>query len=140
MKHLPLIIVTLIAATLFACNGDGSTEYDGELCRELSIKIESRDSLTSSDYSEMIAQDEAILRYLVARTKELSELPDSSRCNAWRNLTASPEYLERFGYMFTLGSALYTADRNGTLDSRNANRFKALDKYNEELAAYSDRY
>lgn len=88
----------------------------------------------------MISQDEAILQYLVERTKEISELPDSVRSNAWRNLTANPEYLERFGYMFTLGSALYSAERNGSLDKSNSKKFEALDRYNEDLIRYSERY
>ena len=47
--------------------------------------------------------------------------------------------MERFGYMFTLGSALYQADADGKLDAENKKRYDALDKYNRELAEYSER-
>lgn len=123
-----------------ACSYTASTHYDGELCRDLSAKIESRDSLTSRDYSDMIGQNEAILQYLVDRSRSIAELPDSMRSAAWRSLTADPEYLERFGYMFTIGSALYRADNDGRLDSRNAANYAALDKYNEQLIEYSERF
>ena len=139
MKYLPLVTL-IFAAAFWACSGSGLTDYDPDLCRDLSVKIENRDSLTQSDYSKMIEQDGAILRYLVDRTREVCEQPDSLRFSAWRTLTADPAYLERFGYMFTLGSSLYRADANGLLDSRNAENYRALGSYNEQLAEYSDRY
>lgn len=140
MKRFLPLLPALFILVLACCSGGAGAAYDSGLCHDLSIKIESRDSLTSKDYSEMISQDEAILQYLVERTKEISELPDSVRSNAWRNLTANPEYLERFGYMFTLGSALYSAERNGSLDKSNSKKFEALDRYNEDLIRYSERY
>lgn len=137
--NIALLFAALILA-LAGCSGGSSTAYDSELCSELSVKIERRDSLSQKDYSKMIGQDEAILKYIVARSKEIAALPDSSRVGAWRALTADPEYLERFGYLFTIGSALYNAERKGTLNSSNARRYAALDKYNEDLTAYSERY
>lgn len=136
LPHLSALFIFIVSC----CSGGSGAAYDSELCRNLSIKIERRDSLTSEDYSEMIAQDEAILQYLVERTKEISEQPDSTRSDAWRTLTADPEYLERFGYMFTLGSALYKAERNGSLDKGNSKKYEALDKYNEELVRYNERF
>lgn len=140
MKHIAIILVAVLAI-LSSCSGEHiASDYDGELCRDLSIKIERRDSLTQHDYSRMIAQDEAILQYLVDRSREICEQPDSLRTEAWRMLTADPEYLERFGYMFTIGSSLYRAQQQGLLDESNNEAYDALDKYNEELASYSDRF
>ena len=53
---------------------------------------------------------------------------------------AEPEYLERFGYMFTLGSALYQAEIRGRLNEDNAEAYGALDDYNSLLADYTDRF
>lgn len=114
--------------------------YDSDVCAGLSVKIEDRDSLTQDDYARMIAQNEAILQYLIDRTSKISELPDSSRYTAWRMLISEPEYLERFGYMFTIGSALYQADMSGRLDEDNAEAYAALDDYNVKLADYTDRF
>lgn len=138
-----LFILPFLALLLANCGKDSvafSKGYDADLCSELSTKIERRDSLSQEDYSRMIAQNEAILQYLIDRTSKISELPDSCRYPAWRTMTAEPEYLERFGYMFTLGSALYQADINGRLDEDNAEAYAALDDYNTKLADYSDRF
>lgn len=113
-------------------------DYDSALCADLSAKIERRDSLSQQDYRNMIAQNEAILKYLIDRTSAISELPDSCRYPAWRAMTAEPEYLERFGYMFTLGSALYQAELNGKLDEDNTEAYDELDDYNTRLADYTD--
>lgn len=142
MKHLFYIILTALIPIFPSCSGSGqiASDYDGNLCRDLSVKIENRDSLSQSDYAEMIAQNKAILQYLVNSTKEISELPDSIRNHRWRLLTATPEYLEKFGYMFTIGSSLYRADNAGLLDKKNAKEYHDLDRYNEDLAKYSERY
>lgn len=100
--------------------------------------IDGRDSLTQADYTAMIAQSEDILKFLIKRTKDISDEPESMRPGAWRQLLADPEYLERFGYMFTLGSALYQADTSGRLDADNARRFASLDNYNQVLAELCD--
>ncbi len=138
-----LLLIPLMTMLLAGC-GKASRlfpkGYDAETCAALSTKIERHDSISQEDYSHMIAQNEAILQYLIDRTSAISELPDSCRYPAWRTLTAEPEYLERFGYMFTLGSALYQADINGKLDKDNAEAYEALDKYNSKLADYTDRF
>lgn len=139
MKHVILLTVITFCLLTVGCSGGGQ-DYDSAKCLTLAEKIETDGDLTSDDYTEMIDQNEAILQYLVEKSREISEMPDSTRVGAWRALTAEPEYLERFGYMFTLGSALYDAERNGTLSRRNANRLKALDKYNEALASYCERF
>lgn len=123
-----------------ACSGhDWHRPYDSEVCSQLSVKIDSRQPLTQEDYASMIAQNEDILKYIIERSRDISEMPDSTRPGAWRDLLADPEYLERFGYMFTLGSALYQADADGLLDDDNAKHYAELDRYNEDLVAITDR-
>ena len=87
----------------------------------------------------MIGQNEAILQYLIEQSKKIADEPQDERNGSWRTLLADPDYMERFSYMFTLGSALYQADVDGCLDSRNKELYHKLDKYNQELADYSDR-
>ncbi len=67
-----------------------------ELCEELAVKIERRDSLSQKDYRAMIAQNEAILIYLIEQSKKISEEPAPDRSGSWRQLLADPEYMERF--------------------------------------------
>lgn len=142
MKHLFYIIFASLIPTLPSCSNSGQviSGYDKDLCHDLSVKIENRDSLTQEDYAELIEQNRAILQYLVNCSKEISELPDSIRNQRWRTLTATPEYLEKFGYMFTIGSSLYRADNAGLLDKENEKEYRSLDRYNEDLAKYSERY
>lgn len=138
-----LIFLTVVLIMLVSCGKKSVSVpkgYDPDVCAGLSVKIEDRDSLTQDDYARMIAQNEAILQYLIDRTSKISELPDSSRYTAWRMLISEPEYLERFGYMFTIGSALYQADMSGRLDEDNAEAYAALDDYNVKLADYTDRF
>lgn len=137
-----LIISVSVILLLSACGrsaGRAEAEYSSEVCDELAVRIDSRDSLSQADYAEMIRQSEAIMAYLVDQSRRISEMPDSLRAHAWRELQADPEYLERFGYMFTLGSTLYQADSDGRLDKTNAADFADLDRYNAQLAEYSDR-
>lgn len=137
------LIITISAAILLASCGRSTdrieAEYSADTCDELAVRIDARDSLSQDDYAEMIHQSEAIMAYLVEQSRLISEMPDSLRAQAWRELQATPEYLERFGYMFTLGSTLYQADSDGRLDKKNADAFAALDRYNAQLAEYSDR-
>lgn len=135
-----LIFLPLLILLVAACSSSHHSNYDPELCADLATKIERRDSISQSDYAEMIAQNEAILKYLIERTSAISRQPDSLRYDAWRTLTSEPEYLERFGYMFTLGSALYQADINNCFDRQNKHAYDQLDRYNTELADYTDRY
>lgn len=138
-----LLFLPFILLVLASC-GKGSLAftggYDAGECAALAVKIERHDSLTQDDYAIMIEQNEAILQYLIDRASEISELPDSCRYGAWRVLVAEPEYLERFGYMFTLGSALYQAEIRGRLNEDNAEAYGALDDYNSLLADYTDRF
>lgn len=138
----PSILLSAFAAVLFfaACSGgDWHRAYDSAVCNELAVKIDSRKPLTQEDYASMIAQNEDILKYIIERSRTISEMPDSVRPGAWRDLLADPEYLERFSYMFTLGSTLYQADADGLLDEDNAEHYAELDRYNDDLAAITDR-
>lgn len=132
------IAVAIVGVCVQACSRGGSL-YDSALCRTLAIKIERHDSLSQRDYSLIIEQDEQILQYLISRADDMRGIPEEERDNFWRSLTSDPEYMERFGYMFTLGSALYQADTEGLLDERNAERYRSLDEYNEQLADYVTR-
>lgn len=140
MKRTVLIAACAALMACVACSSDNwRREYDAALCEELAVKIDSRAQLSQEDYTAMIAQSEDILKYVIERSRLIGDMPDSLRQEAWRGLLAEPEYLERFGYMFTLGSALYEADVNGLLDKRNKARYAELDRYNADLAAVSDR-
>ncbi len=140
MKIISVVFAVLLAAVCWSC-GDShySSDYDADLCKELAVKIDTGASLTQADYTAMIGQNEAILKYLIEKSDKIDHMPDSAHYGAWRILLADPEYMERFSYMFTLGSALYEAHTNNNLDEDNAKLYDGLDKYNEELAAISDR-
>ena len=140
-RYLSFIAIALLLTIIPSCSGEDNVErpYDSDLCESLAIIIERRDSISQAQYSEMIGQNAAILHYIIDRTTEISEQPGDEQSGSWRQLLADPEYLERFGYMFTLGSALYQADAEGRLDKDNQRRYKALDEYNRQLAEYSDR-
>lgn len=142
MKRILYILILAATPAVFSCSESKriAAEYDSDTCRELAVKVERRDSISQDDYRLMIEQDKAILQYLVNCSKDISEMPDSTRMTAWKALTSEPEYLEKFGYMFTLGSSLYQADNSGRLDEKNTEAYHELDRYNEELAEYSDRY
>lgn len=140
MKRIPSFIsASIFAFLLIACSGGSADTYDSRLCSDLAVKIDSRQQLDQSDYTKMIEQNEAILIYIINRTKEINELPDSARYDAWRNLLADPQYLERFGYMFTIGSELYQAHQQGLLDKNNQELYARLDRYNADLADLTDR-
>ncbi len=138
---IPILFPALTAIFLVsACSGyDWHRSYDSAVCNQLAVKIDSRQPLTQEDYASMIAQNEDILKYIIERSRDISEMPDSVRSGAWRDLLSDPEYLERFSYMFTLGSTLYQADVDGLLDEDNAKHYAELDRYNEDLVAITDR-
>lgn len=139
MKTILTILTAAAALTLFSCGGGQHGSYDPEVCDALAMKIERRDSLTQSDYGAMIVQNEHILKYLIENSERVEELPAEERYEASRELLADPEYMERFSYLFTLGSALYNADAGGKLDRKNREAYKNLDKYNERFAGITDR-
>lgn len=135
--RLTAIIIPLL---LWSCAGRQLDDtYNAATCEDLAVKIERRDSLTQQEYTAMIGQNKAILSYLVEQSKDIAEQPADNRNGSWRQLLADPEYMERFGYMFTLGSALYQAETEGRLDKENEELYRSLDKYNKELAAYTDK-
>lgn len=131
--------ICIALATVILLSSCAGTSYNSQTCEELAVKVERHDSLTQSDYRMMIDQSEQILKYLVERSSTLEELPPDQHYAAYRELLADPEYMERFSYLFTLGSALYVADSEGLLDSSNADRYRNLDQYNTRFAEISDR-
>lgn len=133
-----IIYIALPMALLAGCTAHTDDSYSSELCNELAVKVERRDSLSQDDYRAMIGQNEAILRYLIEKSKEIADSPDEERNAEWRRLLAEPEYMERFSNLFTIGSTLYQADAEGRLDSSNKKLYHNLDRYNKELADYSD--
>ena len=134
-----IVVSIALLGLLWSCAGSSTASYDPALCENLAVKVELRDSLTQEEYTEMIDQSRLILSYLVDRSEHLSELPADARSGAYRELLADPDYMERFGYLFTLGSALYQADATGRLDAANAEAYAALDDYNERFAEITDR-
>ncbi len=130
---LPLLLLT-------GCNdksGDYSADYNPELCNDLATRIDRRDSLSQTDYTAMIGQTEAIIKYLIEAHTKVEEQPADQQASDWRVLYADPDYMQRFGYFFTLGSALYRADTHHLFDSRNRRLYAALDDYNTRLAKVS---
>lgn len=75
-----LIKVSLFAAVLFllaACGGNGG--YSPEKCTELKSKIEKKETLTESDYNEMIDQASSMVKILEAKYKEIGDDKEKSR-------------------------------------------------------------
>lgn len=81
MKSVAAILVVLAVASV-SCSGRHG--YDPATCEELSIKIERHDSLTQTDYSAMIDQNEQILRYLIEESERLQDTPDDELYAAFR--------------------------------------------------------
>ena len=125
MKAIYLFTIILLGLAMSACGfEDEAAEYDSETCAALAVKVERREAISQEEYRDMIGQNEAILCYLIEKSREIAEEPSDQRNDSWRNLLADPDYMERFGYMFTLGSALYQADADGKLDAENKKRYE----------------
>lgn len=140
MKVFYLVTLIIISTLLASCGRtEAEVDYNSEVCETLSVKVERREPLSQEEYSLMIGQNAAILRYLIEENKKIAGLDADERNDAWRNLLADPDYMERFGYLFTLGSALYQADAEGKLDEHNRQLYAGLDEYNRRLAEYSER-
>lgn len=140
MKRLLLIFPAILVLLFAACDDKGAdytSDYNSEVCNDLAVRIDRRDSLSQADYTAMIGQTEAILKYLIEQHKNIEAQPVSEHEADWRVLYADPEYMERFGYFFTLGSALYKADTHHLFDKRNERLYAGLDNYNAELAQVS---
>lgn len=137
-----MLIIAAMMAVATACSHDSSDAgagYDPDLCEALAVKIERHDTLSQEDYASMIDQNEEILKYIVAENERVAQMAPESRYQATRELRANPEYMERFGYLFTIGSALFQAESEGKLDQSNAAAYAALDYYNESLARVSEQ-
>lgn len=140
MKVFYLVTLIIISTLLASCGRtEAEVDYNSEVCEDLSVKVERREPLSQEEYSRMIGQNAAILRYLIEENRKIADLDADERNDAWRNLLADPDYMERFGYLFTLGSALYQADADGKLDEHNRQLYAGLDEYNRRLAEYSER-
>ena len=63
--------ILIFALLCLASSCSRPASYDSELCEELAVKIERRDSLSQKDYRAMIAQNEAILIRSEEHTSEL---------------------------------------------------------------------
>ena len=133
--------ISVLAALLLcmASCGHSAPSYDAELCQKLAEQIDRHQQLTQDDYSAMIGQDIAILRYLIDKNKAVAASSEAERSAEWNRLVHDPEYLERFGYLFTIGSALYQADNDGLLDEANKKAYSEIGRYNSELARYNRR-
>lgn len=116
-----------------------SESYNYDTCLELSEKIERGENLSQKDYASMISQSKAILEYLIDKTGKLSEISDTDEQeSAARVLQADPEFMDRFGYLFTFSSSLYRAELAGNLDKSNLRDYHALNEYNDRFAAMTD--
>ena len=97
MKAIYLFIIILLGLAAYACGNDEATaQYDSETCEALAVKVERREAISQEEYCEMIGQNEAILRYLIEKSREIAEEPSENRNDSWRTLLADPEYMERF--------------------------------------------
>lgn len=140
MKLYSTLIGLSLVLLLAACSGSSiDATYNSETCEALALKIERNDSISQEEYTAMIGQNEAILKYLVEKSREINEAPEGEHFSSWRELLANPEYMERFSYMFTIGSALYQANADGMLNDDNKKAYAELDKYNQQLAEFSDQ-
>ncbi len=140
MKLYCTLIGLSLVMLLAACSNTSiDATYNSETCEQLALKIERNDSISQEEYSAMIGQNEAILKYLVEKSREINDDTDADHFCSWRELLANPEYMERFSYMFTIGSALYQANADGLLNDDNQKAYAELDKYNQQLAEFSDQ-
>ena len=140
MKKNRFYISVLAAALLCVAScGHSAPTYDAGLCQKLAEQIDRRQQLTQEDYSSMIQQNIAILQYLIDKNKAVAATPEADRPDEWSRLVHDEDYMERFGYLFTIGSALYQADSDGLLDEANRKAYAEVDRYNSELARYHRR-
>ncbi len=119
MKKL-IVYIMLLPLRPPAGAGSVPSDYDSATCTDLSVRIERRDSLTQYDYACIIAQNRAILgvpRGACRRHRRAARQPALHGLARAAGRAGIPG---RFGYMFTLGSALYNADVDGLLDDDNS--------------------
>lgn len=132
MKTAIVIFCISIALALASCT---SNRYDSLTCDRLTEKIERRDSLSQKDYKLMIGQSCAILEYLVEKTESVDRIEDpDERHQASKLLHADPEFMQRFGHLFTFSSILYQADLAGKLDEDNIRRYHDLEEWSDKFA------
>jgi len=135
MNRFILIICMVCGMTLASCSG----AYSASECERLSDKIVCDEKLSQEDYEDMLVQYEAILKYLISKADKIIEETDKNeRSKLRQSIRNDSEYLKRFSYMFTFGSALYQAEVKNELDAKNLNAYKKLDSYVEEFNRRSE--
>lgn len=132
-----IVLIYIIACNLlFASCSSG---YDMSVCERLSDKIVREEPLSQDDYEDMLVQYESILKYLIDRADDVIDEDDSDkRAELQQRMRNDDEYLKRFSYMFTFGSTLYQADVNKSLDAKNLNTYRSLERYADEFARRSE--
>lgn len=133
-----LLLIAAIILT-FSCKHQEAqnSEYNSEVCNALALKIEQREDVSQDDYRQMIVQYEFILRYFVSCSDYLCELPEDRQELARRELLATPEYIERSAYLYTLGNALLIAEKQGMLNAENSTKLADLDEYNAQIIDFT---
>lgn len=136
MNRFFVLIYIIVCNLLFASCTSG---YDMSVCERLSDKIVREEPLSQDDYEDMLFQYESILKYLIDRADEVIDEDDSDkRAELQQKMRNDDEYLKRFSYMFTFGSTLYQADVNKSLDAKNLNTYRSLERYADEFAHRSE--
>lgn len=133
-----LLMGMLIGALIGACTRvKVDRTYSAEKCEALSVKIERCDSLTQTDYTDMIGQNEAILIYLAKYDNSATEVA-GELSNVWKEQLAAPEFVEKTGFLSTLDASLRQAETEGKLNKTNRKLYKSLNKYNKTLGKYCE--
>lgn len=136
-RLIPYLAAILSILALTACNGG----YDASECERLTDKIVNEETLSQDDYSDMLTQYESILQYLIDRTDKTNEISDDfERAKEQQALRQDEEFMKRFSYMFTFGSALYMAEVGGELDDSNLERYNKVMEYVDEFTKSSERF
>lgn len=136
-RFIPYLAAILAMIALTGCSGG----YDASECERLTNKIVADEPLSQDDYADMLTQYENILRYLIERTDESLEIKDDfERASHQQALRQDEEFMKRFAYMFTFGSALYMAEVGGELDDSNLERYNKVSEYAEQFAERSERF
>lgn len=118
MKTIKLMAGVLVMVLLTACGG---TSYNPELCKELSEKIENDQTLTESDYNDMIDQMEAIVKHLDKLDKDAKNDPELEK-----KMTDDKELMDEATYVF--GFAIYLEMNKDKLSADNIKKMEELEK------------
>lgn len=122
-----LIKVSLFAAVLFllaACSGNGG--YSPEKCAELKSKIEKKETLTESDYNEMIDQVSSMIKVYEAKEKEFGD--DKEKRREYITSEEGKEILSN-----TLGFVFYLDAHKSELTEGNVKKLSNLQSQLKEM-------